>query len=160
MIPHPLTLLFCWLIGTGLSGALGCVVQFAGELCADAVRYGWARSGFYSTAVAALVMIATFANGLFVGAAMRLLAEKTWIRAALWALSAVFLASLIGSSAPLRQYPAVGAALLNSARFYLWAPAGCFIGAYACSRFHDAPGLYAAEAFMRSWMFWERGGAQ
>lgn len=159
MIPHPLTLLFCWLLGTGLSGALGYVLEFAGQICDDAVRYGWAGQGFSLTAFIVLAGIATFASGFFIGAAMRLLAEKSWPKAAGWAILTAFLASLIGSSAPLRLYPAVGLALLQSPRFFLWMPAGGCLGAYVCDRFRDEPRLAAAEAFMRAWMFWERGGA-
>ena len=159
MIPHPLTLLFCWLLGAGLSNALGYVLQFVGELFADAARYGWLGSGAFAASLAALGMIATLASGLFTGAAMRLLADKSWPRAGGWALLTQFLAALIGASAPLRLYPAVGLALLSSPRFFLCAPAGCFLGAYLCGRFRDENWLSAAEGFMRNWMFWERGGA-
>ncbi|MFI5348218.1 MAG: hypothetical protein ACHQ2Z_01630 [Elusimicrobiota bacterium] len=81
MIPHPLTLLFCWLIGAGLSSALGYVLQFVGELLADAARYGWIGSGFLLSATFALILIGTFAGGVFVGAAMRLLADSSWKKA-------------------------------------------------------------------------------
>ena len=86
MIPHPLTLLLCWLIGAVLSNALGYVLQFAGELLVDAQRYGWIGSAAFSTGVFALDILATFAGGLFVGAAMRLLADRSWPKAGAWAL--------------------------------------------------------------------------
>lgn len=141
MIPHPLTLLFCWLLGTGLASALGYVLQFAGELCADAVRYGWAGPGFLEAAALVLRGIAAFAGALFTGAAMRLLAEKSWPRAAGWASVTAVLSSL--------KYPL----------FFLLAAPGCFLGAYLCQRYREERWLEGAEGFMRSWMFWERGGA-
>ena len=160
MIPHPLTLLFCWLFGMGLSDALGYVLQFVGELFADAQRYGWIGSGVAAMAFVGLSVLGSFAGGFFTGAAMRLLAEKSWPRAAFWAFSAVFLAALVGSSAPLSLYPAASAAILSSPRFFLGAPAGCLLGAYWCGRFRGEPWLDAAEGFLRNWMFWERGGAR
>ena len=159
MIPHPLTLLFCWLIGAGLSGALGYVLQFAGELLVDAERYGWIGNGVFMAALASLGMLATFASGLFIGAAMRLLADRSWPKAGAWALLTVFLASLIGGSPSLRMYPAAGLAILQSPRFFLFAPAGCFFGAYLCGRYRDERWLEGAEGYMRNWMFWDRGGA-
>ena len=159
MIPHPLTLLFCWLLGLGLSNALGYVLQFVGELFADAARCGWIGSGFFAAAFVALDLIGTFAGGLFVGAAMRLLADKSWPKAGAWALLTLFLASWIEGSASLGMSPAVGLALLRSPRFFLCAPAGCLLGAYLCGRFREERGLDAAEGFLRNWMFWERGGS-
>ncbi len=141
MIPHPLTLLFCWLLGAGLSSALGSVLQFVGELFADFARYGWIGGGAFSAALAALALIAAFAGGLFVGGAMRLLAEKSWPKAAGWAVLA---ALAVRFRSPLSLSAAVPGAVL---------------GAYLCSRFRDEPWLNAAEGFMRGWMFWERGGA-
>ena len=159
MIPHPLTLLFCWLIGAGLSNALGCLLQFAGELFIDAERYGWIGSGFFTAALAALGLLAVFASGLFIGAAMRLLADRSWPKAGAWGLLTIFLASLIGGSAPLRMYPAAGLALLQSPRMFLVAPAGSFLGAYLCGRYREERWLDGAEGYMRNWMFWDRGGA-
>ena len=159
MIPHPLTLLLCWLIGAGLSDALGFVLQFAGELLVDVERYGWIGSGSFMAAIAALGMLAAFANGLFIGGAMRLLADRSWPKAGAWALLTVFLASLIGGPAPLRMYPVAGLALLRSSRFFLFAPAGCFLGAYLCGRYREERWLDATEGFIRSWMIWDRGGA-
>jgi hypothetical protein len=159
LIPHPLTLLFCWLIGAGLSNALGYVLQFLGELCADAARFGWIGGGAFAAALSSLGLIGTFSGGLFVGAAMRLLADKSWPKAGAWAVLAQFLAALIGSSAPLSFYPAVGLALLSSPRFILCAPAGCFLGAWLCGRLRGERWMDGAEGFLRNWMFWERGGA-
>ena len=159
MIPHPLTLLFCWLLGTGLADALGYLLRFAGELCADAVRYGWAGPGFFAAALLILGGIATFASALFIGAAARLLAESSWIKAAGWAILLCFLAAVIGSSAPARLYPAVGLALLASPLFLALTPGGCLLGAFLCDRYREARWLEGAEGFLRSWMFWERGGA-
>ena len=158
MIPSPLTLLFCWLIGWGLSNALGYVLQFLGELLADAARYGWIGNGVFMTALAALGMLAAFASGLFIGAAMRLLADRSWPKAGGYALLAVFLASLLGGSASLRMYPAAGLALLQSPRFFLCAPLGCFLGAYLCDRYREERWLEGAQGYMRNWMFWDRGG--
>ncbi|MFI5363378.1 MAG: hypothetical protein ACHQ49_15530 [Elusimicrobiota bacterium] len=159
MIPHPLTLLFCWLLGRGLSNALGYVLQFAGELFDDAARYGWIGDRSLAAALLALGIAATFAGGAFTGAATRLLAERSWPKAAGWAFLLSFLAAALGSSAPLRLYPAVGFALLTSPRFLAPAAGGACLGAYLCGRFHEEPWLQSAEAFMRSWMFWERGGS-
>lgn len=159
MIPHPLTLLLCWLIGAVLSNALGYVLQFAGELLVDAQRYGWIGSAAFSTGVFALDILATFAGGLFVGAAMRLLADRSWPKAGAWALLTLFLAALIGAASSLGMYPAVGLALLRSPRFILAAPAGCFLGAYLCGRYREERWLDGAEGFIRGWMFWDRGGA-
>jgi hypothetical protein len=159
LIPHPLTLLFCWLLGTGLSSGLGYVLEFIVEIFADAVRFGWIDNRFFTVVLASSAAVATFAGGLFTGAAMRLVAEKSWPRAAGWAFLAVFLAALIGSSASPSIYPAVSLALLKTPRFYLWAPAGCALGAYLCHRFREERWLEGAEGFMRNWMFWERGGA-
>jgi hypothetical protein len=141
LIPHPLTLLFCWLLGKGLADALGYVLEFAGELCSDAVRYGWAGPGFFSTALLVLSVLSVFAAGLFIGAAMRLLAEKNWPKAAGWALLTAILPSL------------------RSPRFFLPAVPGCFLGAYLCDLYHEERWLESVESFMRGWMFWERGGA-
>jgi hypothetical protein len=159
VIPHPLTLLFCWLIGRGLANALGYVLEFAGELCADAVRYGWAGPVFFNGALLVISGISIFATGLFVGAAMRLLADRSWLKAAGWAILPCFLAAMIGACAPLRLFPAVGLALLTSPRFLALTPGGCLLGAYLCGRFREERWLAGAEGFMRSWMFWERGGA-
>lgn len=159
MIPHPLTLLVCWLLGTGLAEALGYVLQFAGELCADAVHYGWAGPGFFSIALLVLSGVATFASGLFIGAAMRLLADKSWPKAAGWAILTVFLASLLGSSAPVRLYPAAALALLTSPPFLVLTAGGCLLGAYACDRLREERWLDGVEGVMRSFMFWERGGS-
>ena len=158
MIPHPLTLLFCWLLGKGLADVLGYILEFAGELCADAVRYGWAGPGFFGGAMLALSGISAFASGLFIGAAMRLLAEKSWPKAAGWAILLCFLAAVIGSSAPIRLYPAIGVALLASPRFLALTPGGCLVGAYLCHCCREIREVEAAEGFLRSWMFWERGG--
>jgi hypothetical protein len=142
LIPHPLTLLFCWLIGAGLSHALGYVLQFLGELCADAARYGWIGDGAFAAAFAVLGEIAAFAGGFFTGAVMRLLADKSWPKAAGWALLTVFLAHL------------------RAPRFLLWSAPGCFLGAWLCGRFREeARWLDDVEGFLRNWMFWERGGA-
>lgn len=146
MIPHPLTLLFCWLIGRGLADALGYALQFAGELCADAVRYGWAGPSFFGVALLVLGGASAFATGAFVGAATRLLAEPSWPKAAGWAILLCALAAAIGSPAPVRLYAAL-------------TPCGCLLGAWSCDRGRGRPGLDAAEAFLRGWMFWERGGA-
>ncbi len=100
-----------------------------------------------------------FARGLFIGAAMRLLADRSWPKAGAWALLTMFLASLIGEASSLAMYPVVGLALLRSARVYLYAPAGCFLGAYLCNRYREARWLDGAEGFIRGWMFWDRGGA-
>jgi hypothetical protein len=160
LIPHPLTLLFCWLLGSGLSSGLAYVLQFLGEIFADAVRFGWIDNRVFTVALVALGVIGTFTGGLFTGAAMRLLAEKSWPRAAGWALLAVFLAALIGSSASPMMYPALGVSLFKTPRFYLWAPAGCALGSYLCHRFREESWLEGAEGYMRNWMFWERGGAR
>ena len=159
MIPHPLTLLFCWLIGAGLSNALGYVLQFIGELIADAARYGWIGGGFFEAALAGLGLFGIFSGGIFIGAAMRLLADPSWKRAGGWAFLTLFLAALIGGAPSLQSYPGYGLALLLSPRFFLCAPFGCFLGAYLCSRYREERWLDSAEAFMRNWMFWERGGA-
>jgi hypothetical protein len=140
VIPHPLTLLFCWLLGVGLSELLGCVVQFAAELCADAARYGLGP-GFYAAALFILGGVSLFAAGLFIGAAMRLLAEKDWRKAAGWAALAVLIAHL------------------RSPQVLLFAVPGCLLGAWLCERHRRDERLEGAEGFMRSWMFWERGGA-
>jgi hypothetical protein len=149
----------CWLIGAVLSNALGYVLQFAGELLVDAERYGWIGSESFAWAAVALSLIATFAGGLFVGAAMRLLADRSWPKAGAWALLTVFLAGLIGGASSLRMYPVVGLALVRSPRFFLAAPAGCFLGAYLCGRYREERWLDATEGFIRGWMFWDRGGA-
>ena len=140
MIPHPLTLLFCWLLGVGLSEVLGYVLQFAAELCDDAARYGLGP-GFYAATLFVLGGFALFAAGFFVGAAMRLLAEKDWRKAAGWAALAALLT----------HFRAPGT--------LLFAAPGCFFGAYLCDRRRHDAWLAGAEEFMRSWMFWERGGA-
>jgi hypothetical protein len=141
LIPHPLTLLFCWLLGTGLAQALGYLLQFLGELCDDAVRYGWAGPGFYSGALYVLAGVSVFAAGVFIGAAMRLLAEKSWRKAAGWAALTLLLAHLRSPFAMLFAVP------------------GALLGAYLCDRHREENWLDGAEGFMRSWMFWERGGA-
>jgi hypothetical protein len=159
VIPHPLTLLFCWLIGKGLADALGYVLEFAGELCDDAVRYGWAGSGFLDASTLVIGGISVFASGFFIGAAMRLLAEKSWPKAAGWAILLCFLAAVIGSGAPVRLYPAAGLSLLRSPLFLALTPGGCCLGAFLCDRFHEERWLESAQGFMRNWMFWERGGS-
>jgi hypothetical protein len=159
LIPHPLTLLFCWLIGAGLSGALGYVLQFIAELLSDAARYGWIGSGFFAAALAGLVLTGVFTQGFFTGAAMRLLADASWKKAGGWAFLILFLAGLIGGAPSLRSYPDFGLMLLRSPRYYLCSPAGCFLGAYLCGRYREERWLESAEGFMRGWMFWERGGA-
>jgi hypothetical protein len=158
LIPSPLTLLFCWLIGAGLSSALGYVLQFIGELLADAARFGWIGDGVFMTALAALAMLGAFASGLFIGGSMRLLADRSWPKAGGYALLTVFVASLLGGSASIRMYPAAGLALLQSPRFFLCAPAGCFLGAYLCDRYREERWLEGAQGYMRNWMFWDRGG--
>jgi hypothetical protein len=141
LIPHPLTLLFCWLIGSGLASALGYVLQFIGELCADAARVG-AGPGFYGAALFVLGAVSMFASGFFIGAAMRLLAEKPWMKAAGWALLAAVLSHA------------------RTPRAILFAAPGCFLGAYLCDRYRrEERWLEDTEGFLRSWMFWERGGA-
>jgi hypothetical protein len=160
MIPHPLTLLFCWLIGAGLANALGYILQFIGELCADFSRYGWIGSSAFTAALLALGFVAAFAGGLFTGAAMRLLAERDWLKAGCWTFLTLLLASWIGGVSSLGSVPRVGLALLQSRGLMLCVPPGCFLGAWLCDRYREEwRGLDAAEAFMRNWMFWERGGA-
>ena len=141
MIPHPLTLLFCWLLGMGLSEMLGYVLLFASQLCDDASRAGIFGPAVYSGAILLLGILGLFAAGLFIGAAMRLLADKDWKKAAGWACLAVLVAHL------------------RSPIALLYAAPGCFLGAWLCDRHHDDPRLEGTEDFMRSWMFWERGGA-
>jgi hypothetical protein len=159
LIPHPLTLLLCWFIGSALSRALGLVLQFVAELLVDAQRYGWLGDGAFTAAITGLAVFAAFAGALFIGAAMRLLADRSWPKAGAWALLAVFLASLLGRGAPIRLYPDLGLALIQSPRFFLAAPAGCFLGAYLCGRYREERWLDGAEGFIRGWMFWDRGGA-
>lgn len=140
MIPHPLTLLFCWLLGAGLSELFGYVVQFAAELCADAARYGLGP-GFDGAALFVLGGLSQFAAGFFIGAAMRLLADKDWRKAAGWAA----LAALVTR--------------LRAPGSLLFAAPGCFLGAYLCDLRRREAWLEGAEELMREWMFWERGGA-
>jgi hypothetical protein len=147
LIPNPLTLLLCWLLGKMLADAVGCVLQFAGEICADVVRYGWAAPGFFNAALLVIGAIAVFASGFFIGGAMRLLAEKPWPKAAGWAILSCFLAAVVGG---MRRV---------SPLFLVATAGGCLLGAYLCERHRDEHWLSAAEGFMRSWMFWERGGA-
>jgi hypothetical protein len=149
----------CWLIGRGLSDALGYVLEFIGELSADAMRYGWIKDGAFAASLVALSLFSVFARGLFIGAAMRLLADRSWPKAGAWALLTMFLAALIGAASSLSAYPVVGLALLRSSRFYLYAPAGCFLGAYLCDRYREERWLDGAEGYIRNWMFWDRGGA-
>lgn len=158
MIPSPLTLLLCWLIGAGFSSVLGYLLQFTGELLADAARYGWIGSGAFGTALAGLGLAAAFANGFFIGGAMRLLADRSWPRAGGYALLAVFAAALLGSSAPLRLYPAAGLALLQSPRFFVCAPLGCFLGAYLGDRHREESWLEGPASYLRGWMIWDRSG--
>ena len=160
MIPSPLTLLFCWLIGRGLANVLGYVLEFAGELCADAVRYGWAGPGFFSAALLVLGGLSMFASGFFIGGAMRLLADRSWPKAAGWAILVCFLTALIGSSPSIRLAPAAGLALLTSPRVLALTPGGCLLGAYLCDRYREERWLDGAEGFLRNWMFWDRGGAR
>ena len=141
MIPHPLTLLFCWLLGMGLSEALGYVLLFVSQLCDDAFRTGVMGPGLYSGALLLIGIIGLFAAGLFIAAAMRLLADKDWKKAAGWACLAVLATHL---RAPIGL---------------LYAAPGCFLGAWLCDRHRHDERLEGAEGFMRSWMFWERGGA-
>ena len=62
MIPHPLTLLVCWLIGAGLSPGLGYVVGFIGELCVDAQRYGVLSPRAFAAVFAALGWFSSLAG--------------------------------------------------------------------------------------------------
>lgn len=157
MIPHPLTLLVCWLLGTGLSEGLGYVLRFLGELCADARRFGLAGDGFFAAALTALGLVGTFSGGFFIGAAMRLFAEESWPKAALWALTTSLIIGLINSSIPIRMYPAAGLSLLRSPRFLLLMPAGGLLGACAVERLKDDRRVRAAQDAVRGFMVWERG---
>ena len=141
MIPHPLTLLFCWLLGMGLSEALGYVLLFAAQLCDDASRTGLLAPVLYSGALFLIGALGMFAGGFFIEAAMRLLADKDWKKAAGWACLAFF------------------AAHLRSPVALLYGAPGAFLGAWLCHGHRHDERLEAAEGFMRSWMFWERGGA-
>ena len=141
MIPHPLTLLYCWLLGMGLSELLGYVLLFASQLCDDAFRSGLAGSVVYSGALFLIGIAGLFASGVFIGAAMRLLAERDRNKAAGWACLAVLVAHL------------------RSPIALLYAAPGCFLGAWLCERYRRDERLEGAEGFLRSWMFWERGGA-
>ena len=147
------------MLGTGLASGLGYVLEFAGEVCADAVRYGWTGSGFLTAALLVIGGLSTFAAAFFIGAATRLLAERSWPKAAGWAIALCFLAAVIGSAAPVRLYPAVSLSLLTWPRFLVLTPGGCLLGAYLCERYREERWLESVEGFMRGWMFWERGGS-
>jgi hypothetical protein len=140
VIPHPLTLLYCWLLGMGLSEALGYVLLFVSQLCDDAARAGL-PAGLYSGALFVIGGISVFAAGFFIGAAMRLLAEKDWRKAAGWAALSLLIAHIRNPGILLFGLP------------------GCFLGAWLCGRHRHDERLEGAEGFLRSWMFWERGGA-
>ena len=95
-----------------------------------------------SLALFVLGAVSMFASGFFIGAAMRLLAEKPWMKAAGWALLAAVLSHA------------------RTPRAILFAAPGCFLGAYLCDRYRrEERWLEDTEGFLRSWMFWERGGA-
>jgi len=157
VIPHPLTLLVCWLMGTGLAEGLGYILEFIGELCADAARFGLAGKSFLPVALTVLGAVASFSGAFFIGAAMRLFADESWPKAALWALLTSLIIGLINSSIPLRMYPAAGLALLSSPRFLLLMPAGGVLGAYAVERLKDDRRVRAAQDAVRGVLVWERG---
>lgn len=156
MIPHPLTLLLCWLIGTGLSEALGYVLEFLGQLCADAVRAGALGPAGFSLALSGLGLLASFAGAAFIGAAMRLWADKPWPKAALWGALTIALVGAINSSVPLKMYPAVGLAFLGSIRFWLATPLGCAAGAWFIGRHERDARVEAVRDGVRGFIVWER----
>lgn len=155
MIPHPLTLLMCWLIGAGLSEAVGLVLQFIGELFADAVHYGALSPGGFGLALMGLGLFAAFSGASFIGAAMRLWADKPWPKAAAWGILTIALIGALNSSVPLRMYPAAGLALLLSPLFWFPAICGCALGAYLTGRYERDPRVSAARDAVRGLMVWE-----
>ncbi|MFI5346217.1 MAG: hypothetical protein ACHQ51_07575 [Elusimicrobiota bacterium] len=155
MIPHPLTLLVCWLLGTSLSEGLGYILQFIGELFADARRFGVMGDHVFAVAVAGLGFISVFSGGFFIGAAMRLFADKSWPKAVLWALMTSLIIGLINSSVPMRMYPAAGLALVTTPRYVLLMPLGALLGAYAVERLRNDHRVIAAQDAVRGFMVWE-----
>jgi hypothetical protein len=147
VIPHPLTLLLCALIGMGLSQALGYLLQFAGELCADVARLGPLSPHGLSVAYAGLGWTAALAGAFFLGAAMRLWADKSWPKAAMWGVLTALLLRAIDSGP---------AALFGSPRFWLLTPAGCVLGAWAVQRWERDARVAAARDAVRGLIVWER----
>lgn len=156
MIPHPLTLLVGYLLGTGLSEGLGYVLEFAGELFADARRFGAINDHVFAVALAGLGALATLSGGFFIGASMRLIADDSWPKAALWALLTSLIIGLLNASIPLRMYPAVGLALLATPRFVLLMPLGAVLGAWSVHRLRRDRRVEAARDLIRSFLIWER----
>jgi hypothetical protein len=155
VIPHPLTLLLGYLLGTSVSEGLGYILQFIGELCADARRFGAIGDHVFAVAMAGLGFIATFSGGFFIGAAMRLFADDSWPKAALWALMTSLIIGLINSSVPMRMYPAVGLALATSPRYVLLMPLGALAGAYTVDHFKHDHRVQAAREMIKGFMVWE-----
>ncbi|MDE2142957.1 MAG: hypothetical protein KGJ84_11155 [Elusimicrobia bacterium] len=156
MIPHPLTLLVGYLLGTGLSEGLGYVLEFVGELFADARRFGAIGNHVFAVALAGLGFLATFSGGFFIGASMRLIADDSWPKAALWALMTSLIIGLINSSIPMRMYPAVGIALMTTPRYVLLMPLGAVLGAFSVDRLRHDHRVEAARALFRGFLIWER----
>ena len=156
MIPHPLTLLVGYLLGTSLSEGLGYLLQFIGELLADARRFGAMGDPAFTVCLVGLGFISTFSGGFFIGAAMRLFADESWLKAALWALMTSMIIGLINSSVPMRMYPAAGLALATSPRYVLLMPLGALSGSYAVEHFKRDPRVQAAQQMIRGFMVWER----
>lgn len=135
MIPHPLTLLVCALVGMGLSQGLGFILQFIGELCADAARFGLLTPRGLSAAYTLLGWTSSLAGAFFLGAAMRLWADKPWPKAALWAALA---SVLLGS----RSWAAMAL--------------GCALGAYVAGRCERDPRVAAVRDAGRGLLIWEK----
>lgn len=157
MIPHPLTLLLCWMLGAGASRAIGLVIQFVLEILVEFNRWGWLYGAAFDWSTRGVDCVGYLVGGLACGFVMRLLGEPSWPKAAFWALTGAVLAIWV---------PYLGAvsvrlaarAMLVSWPTTLCTALGCVAGAWLCERWSHRHEVQGAESFLRGWMFWERGG--
>ncbi len=147
MIPHPLTLVFCWLLGVGASQAVGAVLGFAAEVTSDLFRWGLFGESAFDWSLRVLGWLGALAGAALGGMFMRLLAERDWRGAAGWAFGGQVAAMMVFRGLRLDPLSLAFAAL------------GSAFGAWLCERERHRPGVEAAQTMLRGWMFWERGGA-
>jgi mannose/fructose/N-acetylgalactosamine-specific phosphotransferase system component IIC len=156
VIPPPLTLLFCWLLGYGVSRGVETVVGFILEIVGDLGRWNWLTGAAFDWTERGVEWAGILIGAAGFGFVMRLLGERSRRKAAAWAFAGAVLAAWapyfgfvtlrIVASAIAGAWPTV---LLNAA--------GCFLGAVLCESWRDRRELEGAQAMLRPLMFWERG---
>jgi len=152
-IPHPLTLLYCSLLGAIFYEGSSGVLDFGFELFFDLFRKGWVREPYYSLALGGLHYGSNVLQGLFFGFFVRLLAERSWRSSSAWAFVCVF--GVISIMAVRSTTLSRAVWDLRHAPFEIAALAlGCALGARLCLLYEDREQVRGVREILWRFVIW------